>query len=66
MNRHLGLNHPNVGRKFHSPFFGKDIVVTAYTDDENWTFDFTDGVKFFGKSQTPLSYFENNNLEIKE
>lgn len=66
MNVAVGINHPNVGRKLYSPFFKKNIVVTAYTDDNNWMFDFEDGVKFYGISHTPFSYYINNDLEIKE
>lgn len=57
--------HKNVGRRVYSPFFRKDLLVTAYKNDREWWFRFHGGVKEH-KAQTALSYFINKGYEKEE
>lgn len=64
-NKPLGALHPFVGRRFWSPFYKKVIEVTAYISDTDWMYKFDDGVHYYGKSLTPMSYFIDNGHEVK-
>lgn len=55
--------HPNVGRKFLSPYFGDLIIVTRYKNDEDWHFR-VKGTISCHQAVTRLSYFEKEGLEV--
>lgn len=57
--------HENVGRRFHSPFFQRDIIVTAYKNNREWWFMFPHGTREH-RARTALSYFITKGYEKKE
>lgn len=56
--------HENVGRVFYSKYFDREIVVTAFNDDEKWFFRFVNETSEF-KATSKLSYFIENDMEVK-